>query len=285
MSCSSRPSPRVYITISRRRIYTGHDDGGLTNSTGLGPNLTAQILLEFINAEGNILLALSSSQATPTSLVSLLLELDIHLPTDRTGLVVDHFNYDVSSAADQHDVLLVPPPTPLRPSIADVFGPAEPTDALLALPRTVGQTLGAGALLAPIVRAPRTAYSYNPKEQGEALTGDELFAAGEQLSLVSAMQARNSARFTVLGSAEMLADKWFGATVKAPGEKTGVKTYNREFARRLSAWTFQELGVLRVNWIEHHLNEPGAANVSNPKIYRVKNDVVSPSLLDGPLAR
>ncbi|KAJ8122128.1 hypothetical protein ONZ43_g1599 [Nemania bipapillata] len=80
-----------------------------TKSKGLGPNLTPSILLQFINAEGNILLALSGSSSVPTSLISTLLEFDIHLPADRQGLVVDHFNYDTASASEKHDVLLLPP--------------------------------------------------------------------------------------------------------------------------------------------------------------------------------
>ncbi|KAI2619609.1 Dolichyl-diphosphooligosaccharide-protein glycosyltransferase 48kDa subunit [Hypoxylon sp. NC1633] len=242
-----------------------------TRSKGLGPNLTPKILLDFINADGNILLALSASQPAPTSIVSLLLELDIHLPTDRQGLVVDHFNYDESSSPEKHDVLLLPAPGPLRGDVRDFFSPASPSGELLAFPNGMGQTLGSGALLTPILRSPPTAYSYNPKEQTEVV--DDLFASGAQLSLVSAVQARNSARFTVIGSAEMLSDKWFDAKVKKVGEKKEVGTINREFAKRVSAWTFKEIGVLRVNWIEHHLNEVGQSNASNPKIYRIKNDV------------
>jgi len=242
-------------------------------AAGLGPNLTANLLLQFINAQGNILLTLSSDTVVPTSLISLLAELDIQLPADRTGLVVDHFNYDSTTAADTHDVILLPPPGSLRPDVKDIFSAGAPKDELIAFPRGLGATLGAGELLAPILRAPRTAYSYNPKEQAEAVV-DDLFATGEQLSLVSAMQARNSARFTLVGSAELFQDKWFDAKVKKTDAKAAVKTFNREFAKRLSGWTFQEIGVLRVNWIEHHLNEAGASNESNPKIYRIKNDVV-----------
>lgn len=239
---------------------------------GLGPNLTPKILLDFINANGNILLALSASQPAPTSIVSLLLELDIHLPSDRQGLVVDHFNYDVLSAPEKHDVLLLPPTGPLRPDIKDFFSPVSADGGVIAFPRGTAQTLGSGALLTPILRAPSTSYSYNPKEQAEVI--DELFASGSQLSLVSTFQARNSARFTVIGSAEMLSDKWFDAKVKKVGEEKEVSTVNREFAKRVAGWTFKEIGVLRVNWIEHHLNEVGQSNASNPKIYRIKNDVV-----------
>ncbi|KAK3991178.1 Dolichyl-diphosphooligosaccharide--protein glycosyltransferase subunit wbp1 [Cladorrhinum sp. PSN332] len=242
-----------------------------TKTKGLGPNLTPNILVQFLNANGNVLVTLSSGVAAPNSLVSFLAELDIQLPADRTGLVVDHFNYDTASAADLHDVLLLPTPKAVRSDIKNVFGAAAPADSVLAFPRGVGAALGASELLTPIVRAPRTAYSYNPKEQAEVV--DDLFGAGDQLSLVSSFQALNSARLVLLGSAELLQDKWFdeAEVTKVDGKK--VKTYNREFAKRISAWTFQELGVLRVNWIEHHLSEEGAANVSNPNIYRIKNKV------------
>ncbi|KAK0655902.1 Dolichyl-diphosphooligosaccharide--protein glycosyltransferase subunit WBP1 [Cercophora newfieldiana] len=238
---------------------------------GKGPNLTANLLLQFFGANGNILLTLSSGAATPSALVSLLTELDIQLPADRTGLVVDHFNYDSTSAPDTHDVLLLPAPGPLRSDIKDIFSAGAPANELIAFPHGVGAALGASELLSPILRAPSTAYSYNPKEQSEAVV-DDLFATGEQLALISTFQARNSARFTLVGAAELFQDKWFDADVKKTGGKA-VKTFNREFAKRVSGWTFQEIGVLRVNWIEHHLSEVGASNESNPKIYRIKNDV------------
>ncbi|KAH6628465.1 Dolichyl-diphosphooligosaccharide--protein glycosyltransferase subunit WBP1 [Chaetomium tenue] len=242
-----------------------------TKAKGLGPNLTPNILVDFMNANGNILVTLSSGVAVPSSLVSLLSELDIQLPTDRTGLVVDHFNFDAASAADKHDVLVLAPPSPIRPDVKDFFGAGADKNEALAFPRGVGAALGASELLTPILRAPRTAYSYNPKEQTEV--ADDLFAAGEQLALVSAFQARNSARLTLVGSAEMLQDKWFDAEVSQADGKKAAKTFNREFAKRVSGWTFNEIGVVRVNWIEHHLDEAGATNESNPTIYRIKNDV------------
>lgn len=247
------------------------------NSKAYGPSLTPNILLDFINKEGNVLLALSANTPTPSAITSLLLELDIHLPSDRNALVVDHFNYDASAAAEKHDVLLVPQPQPLRPDVKNYFG----GNGILAVPRAVGQALGNGSpLLAPILRAPSTAYSYNPKDEADAV--EDLFAAGQQLALVSAMQARNSARFTVLGSVEMLQDEWFDATVQKGSQTT--RTANRDFARALTGWAFKELGVLRVGRLHHYLNEQhGKSGVNessvgaselNPKIYRIKNDVV-----------
>lgn len=210
----------------------------------------------------------------------MLLELDIQLPSDRNTVVVDHFNYDTLSAGDAHDVLLLSAPGALRADVKNYF---DVTGGPIAMPRAVGQTLGnASPLLAPILRAPATAYSYDSKDEAEAV--ENPFATGKQLSLVSALQARNSARFTVIGSAEMLEDKWFDATVSLGGQES--QTANREFAKRVAGWTFQELGVLKVGRVAHYLNEGVTKKNAtdtlgalghldlNPKMYRIKNDVV-----------
>lgn len=185
--------------------------------------------------------------------------------------MVDHFNYDVSSAADHHDVILLPAPSQYKPGTKNYFAGGK--NDLIALPHTLGHTLGSGAQLTPILKAPRTAYIYNPKEQAEVV--DEVFAAGEQLTLISAFQARNSARFTVVGAAELFQDKWMDAKVKRPGDKEAVKAWNEVFARRVSGWAFQEIGYLRVNSVEHHVSEEGPlANISNPTMYRVSQNAV-----------
>ena len=252
------------------------DESPLTDP-GLGPALTSKLLLDFVNDNGNILLGLSGEYSTPSSIYSLLLEFDIALPSDKTSHTVDHFNYDTLSASEKHDVLLLPRPTFARSDVKNFFG----GDGVVAFPRAVAQTLGVESpLLATILRAKSTAYSYNPKD--EADSSEEPFATGEQISLVSALQARNSARFVVFGSAEALQDKWFGASVSGPdGKKT--KTRNKDFARRVTEWTFMETGVLKVGKVEHYLNSDAESRngskpeLANPTIYRVKNDVVSSS--------
>ena len=240
--------------------------------------MTPNLLLQFINQNGNILLTLSANSPTPAAISSLLLELDIHLPPDRNSLVVDHFNNDISSASEKHDVLLLPQPSPQRSDARNFFGGS----GVIAFPRSVAQELGNfSPLLSPILRAKSTAYSYNPKDEAE--TADDPFVVGDQISLVSSMQARNSARFTVFGSAEALENKWFDAKVTAVGGKES-KTANRDFAGQVSAWTFKEIGVLKVGNVQHYLSTTSSSaggndSVSqlgsvNPTIYRVKNIVV-----------
>ena len=198
--------------------------------------------------------------------------------------MVDHFHYDTISASEKHDVLLLPQPGPLRKDVMNFFGGI----GVIAFPRAVAQELGAASPhLTPVLKAPKTAYTYNPKDEDPTSAMEDPFGVGSQISLVSTMQARNSARFTVLGSVESLENKWFDAKVKTPDAKSSMKTANREFAAQLTGWTFKELGVLKVGRVEHHLSEihldDGHSHNSsveqigylNPSIYRVKNDVVS----------
>lgn len=226
--------------------------------------------------DGNILVALSSEYPIATAVQATLLEVEINVPTDKGALVVDHFNYDSLSAEEAHDVLLLPFPKALRPDVKNYFA----GDGYIAVPRAVGQVLGnESPLISPILRAPSTAYSYNPKDEAEG--SEDPFGVGEQLNVVSALQAHNTARMVVVGSAEMLQNKWFAEKAKL-GDKT-VTTANREFAQKLSAWAFKEVGVLKVGKLIHYqdegeskkLNTSAAVPENNPTIYRVKSDVVS----------
>lgn len=244
--------------------------------------MTPNLIVDFVNAGSNVLLALSGESGTPSAINSLLLELDIQLPQDRTSLVVDHFNHDTKSANEKHDVLLLPSTEFARKDIRNYFS----VEGLVALPRAVAQVLGnSSPLLSPVLRAPETAYVYNPKDDAEG--AEDPFATGNQISLVTAFQAVNSARLSVLGSSEALEDAWFDASVKLAGsDKPASKTSNRAFAQKLTAWTFKEAGVLKSGPITHFLNEGSqkdAANSTadvtltgidvNPEIYRIKNDV------------
>ena len=178
-------------------------------------------------------------------------------------------------------MVLLPRPDSVRSDIKNFFKGDGKGGDVIAFPRGVGQILGnTSPLLTPIIRGPRTAYSYNPKEDVAGV--EDPFAVGQQLSLITTMQARNSARFTVVGSAELLEDTWFDAKVKRSIGLAGVgkgakevKTSNQAFAKEVTGWTFNEIGILKVGKIEHHLIDEGVkSNITNPKIYRVKNDVV-----------
>lgn len=139
--------------------------------------------------------------------------------------------------------------------------------------------------MVPILRAKNTAYSDNPTDEGESV--EDPFTVGSQVSMVSAFQARNSARFTVFGSSEALENQWFNAKVRGLDGKQS-NTANKLFAEQVTAWTFKETGVLHVGRVEHHLssingeslqkNTIGRFEDQNPKMYRIKNEVVCSTL-------
>lgn len=249
-----------------------------SKAKGLGPKLTPNLLIDFIKKDGNILMALSGDGSIPSSLASTLLEFDITVPSERNAVIVDHFNYDEKTAADKHDVLRILSPKQSKAGIQNYFD----VGGVLAVPRAVGQVLeNSNPLLTPILRASDSAYSYDAKDENEAL--EDVFASGSQLSIITAFQARNSARLTVLGAGEMIQNKWLDVKIKGQDGKE-VTCSNKAFGDKLAQWTFQEIGVVKVGRIEHHLNEQPVKHVDgsistpneiNPEIYRIKNDIVS----------
>jgi oligosaccharyltransferase complex subunit beta len=255
-----------------------------TKAKSLGQALTPSLIVDFVNAGSNVLLALSATVGVPVAVNNLLSELDITLSAEKNSVVIDHFQHDVKSAAEEHDVLVVNIPDFAGKKLKNFFTGKAGAGGYIAFPRAVGQVLGnESPLLQSVIKAPSTAYIRNPKEDAE---GEDPFATGAQVSLVTSFQARNSARFTVLGSAEALEDKWFDAKleVQLPGKgQKSVTPENKLFAQQVAAWTFKEAGVLKVGQIRHYLNEgdqKGSKNASgvpsvefNPEIYRIKNDV------------
>ncbi|PWW78369.1 Dolichyl-diphosphooligosaccharide-protein glycosyltransferase 48kDa subunit [Tuber magnatum] len=231
---------------------------------GYGPALTPQQLLEFTKLGGNVLI-LTSPSSIPEQIRELARELDIGLPP-KDYIAVDHFNYDTVSNSEKHDVVLANRPA-VSPAVHNYFSGKQ--DDLIAF-RGAGHTLGNGPLLVPILTASRTAYAYDSKE--DFAYAQDPWAAGTQMQFVSAMQARNNARITLVGSADMFSDEFFDMKVQKPGSTESQKTANKEFCKDVAAWTFGEKGIVKVNAIRHYLsNEPNAP--VNPNMYRVKNDV------------
>ncbi|KAL0640515.1 oligosaccharyl transferase glycoprotein complex, beta subunit [Maublancomyces gigas] len=235
-------------------------------SKGYGPNLTPQLLLQFANQAGNLLL-LTSPSSTPEQTREFARELEISLPP-RDFSLVDHFNYDTLSAPSKHDVVLVPRPK-ASSSTQNYFSDSDSKSDVIAF-RGVGHTLGNGPLLNPILTAGRTSYAYDTKE--DATYAEDPWSVGSQLHLVSALQARNNARITVSGSAEIFSDEFFGMKVKAQGSNKKVEVANRVFAKEVTGWTFKETGVVKVVGIRHYLTSGVDAPI-NPSMYRIKNHV------------
>ncbi|CCX33821.1 Dolichyl-diphosphooligosaccharide--protein glycosyltransferase subunit WBP1 [Pyronema domesticum] len=232
-------------------------------SKGYGPSLTPQKLVDFTNKEGNVLVLTSPSGITEQAR-ELARELEIDLPP-RDFLAVDHFNYNTLSESEKHDVILIP-----RPAKADnsqnYFSGKE--GEMIAF-RGAGHMLGNRPLIFPVLSGSRTAYTYDTKE--DFSYAEDPWVAGSQMHYVTALQARNNARITVSGSTDMFSDEFFAMEVQAPGSEKKIKTANREFAKEISGWTFQEIGVVKVAEVRHYL--ANTTEQVNPIVYRVKNDI------------
>ena len=133
-----------------------------------------------------------------------------------------------------------------------------------------------------VLTADTTAYSFNPT----AKVVDEYPAAvGRSTLLVGALQARNNARVVLCGSLEAFGNAflraevnrngewWFGISMSSwinliTGQKP-VKSGNSALVTGLSKWVLKEVGVLRVNGVEHHK----AGEVAPPQEYTIMEDV------------
>jgi len=104
-------------------------------------------------------------------------------------------------------------------------------------------------LVLPVLRAPSTAYCYNPANA----ISDYPHATGQNMLLVAALQARNNARVVVSGSLEFFSDALIMASVQTPNGESYEKSGNGAAVEALSQWVFREEGVVRVVQVKHHL--------------------------------
>lgn len=219
---------------------------------------------------------LTSPAGTTEQARELARELDVDLPP-RDFVAADHMNFDALSAGQQHpnkhQLILVPRPAP-SPKTRNYFSGGGGQDGLIAF-RGAGHALGNRPLLFPILSASRSAYTFDAVE--DAAYAEQPWAAGTQMHYVTGLQARNNARIVISGSADMLSNEFFDMEVQPVAAKTKAKTANRAFAREITQWAFKEIGVVKVVAVRHRLANATDAP-ANPHVYRIKNDIVRPSL-------
>ena len=121
-------------------------------------------------------------------------------------------------------------------------------------------------LLVPILTGSGTSYSYS----SEPISTKPL-VRGRRTVLVGAVQARNGARVTFVGSKDLLSNKFFDASVNKAGSSSTQKSGNAEFAEELTRWAFQERGVLRQREVFHYHKDNKTELAS---VYRVGDDAV-----------
>ena len=173
---------------------------------------------------------------------------------DRGNRVIDHFTYDTELDDGTHSALVLPlagAPAPFI-TLATQAGPP-------LLYRGVGHEVGRQPLLSNILHARATAYSFDSKPD-ELLTEDA-FIAGSAVGLVSAMQARNNARVTFVGSLDLFSDAFADASVSSADGLTCVLVLGRyaelEANHSLCGTQVHNLGQQGLHQGPHQLDLPG----------------------------
>jgi len=162
--------------------------------------LTPQILVQFLNDGGNILLAGSST--TSESLRDFARELDIDLPP-RDSLFADHFSYHPDSTKNHTLVVLDGENFPSLPHVNSIFSPGTRNSKIVY--RGAAHGLGPGPYILPLLKGKSTSYLFDGKEDLD--TVEDPYVAGTQAFLVSAFQAMNNARVVVTSSLDMFSDE------------------------------------------------------------------------------
>ncbi|KAG8899502.1 oligosaccharyl transferase glycoprotein complex, beta subunit, partial [Tulasnella sp. 403] len=207
----------------------------------LAADLSPQNLLALLKTEPttNLLIALSPKH---TSMSIFATEFSLGLPPSNTPLV-SHF----PARQTPHTIVQVAPPSNSHPLLSKNLAPI--------LFEGQAHFLGDNPLAFPILQAPPESFSTDTTEDGGANSlvdatekGGEGLWAGSKMNVVSGFQVTNGARVTFAGGVKLFSNEFFETEV-APHKQSG----NAQFAKDVTAWTFQESLVLRVDRATHHL--------------------------------
>jgi len=219
------------------------------------PDITPQSLVSLLSSDSNLLIALSPKQTPLTSLAS---EFSLILPPPGTPLI-SHF----PGRSEPATMIPITPPKShafLSSNLSPLWFSGVP------------HAFGSNPYIVPILNAPSESFAADSTGDSDAdalvdaaeKAGEGLWA-GSQLGVVSGFQTKDSARVAWVGGVEMFTDQYFKKEVSK-----GVKSGNRQFARDLTAWTFRESLVLRIDSTTHHkVNE-----TSPPESYTTNDEVV-----------
>jgi len=220
--------------------------------------ITSDEVLEFVDSGRNVIIAADSDISDFIREVAS----ECNVEFDQEGThVIDHVNYDSSDYHGQHTLLA-----------ADNFANAPAIFKNINAPvlfRGVAQDIEEDSdLLFPLLTGASTSYSHHSSNSVK-----DLHVAGSKLVLVSALQARNNARVIFSGSLDLFSNKFFSSSVQKYSDDGKSQKYaksgNEEFVNQITAWAFQEKGVLRASNAEtHRVGETVA-----PYSYTIKQEV------------
>jgi oligosaccharyltransferase complex subunit beta len=226
-----------------------------------GGRLDAEILTQFVDAGGNVLVA--GSNTIGDAIREFASECGIEFADDKSA-VIDHLNYDVNDNG-QHTLIVASPDNLLSSEL--IIGQAK-KNSLPFLFRGIGMSSDLdNPLLLDVLTASSSSYTANPDEP----TLNEYPATvGKRTLLISVLQARNNARVGFVGSLDFFSNDFFQNSVQTNNGKKHTKSGNQDLAVALSDWLFKQRGVLRSRNIHHYLK----SDKSTPRFYTIKYDIV-----------
>lgn len=218
-----------------------------------GGSINVAEITKFIDIGGNVLLA--GGPNVGDAVRDLVTEVGFEVDEDKTE-VIDHHNFYPQLDNGHHTTIVVPASNLINSKL--IVGNKDSLNSILY--RGVALISNpSNNLRLEILTAPTTAFSFIP-----ATVVDEYPAAiGRSTVLVGAIQARNNARVVVTGSLDMFADEFINAVVGT------AKSGNLNFVTSLSQWVLKEVGVLRVESVQHHK----IGETKPPTEYTIMEDV------------
>jgi len=201
--------------------------------------LSVSQMLAFIDAGGNVVF-MSGTPGREMRKFANECGIDFHKESSR---VIDYFN--VHPDDDGEGKMIFGRPRREQPIVSQDKN---------VLFKGISQHVASSPLTFPILGGHESAFAVETAEDG---LGDAI-AAGGNVALVSAMQARNSARAVFVGSDLLCSDEYFE-----------LNSANQEFCDDISKWAFREKGILRMSNLRSHK----VGETHQPYMYRIQDDI------------
>jgi len=232
-------------------------------SRTFGKKLGPKEIVDYIDSGRNLILVGGSQMSKAVFDVAL----DCGIDFEAIGSQVLDHSYFAKSAGDINHKLIVVEQTEVVSKLFNSRKTAAESRPLIYS--------GIGHSVAPDNDRVVVAVTGNPTTYSTELTDDlkdEERLIGMDIALVSLMQTSNNARVSVVGSLDFFSDDYFNrqfTPTKNHLTTESVISGNREFCKDLTLWTFQDIGVLRVNSVRHYNADTG----ESPDMYTVKDRI------------
>ncbi|XP_022148606.1 dolichyl-diphosphooligosaccharide--protein glycosyltransferase 48 kDa subunit isoform X1 [Momordica charantia] len=225
-----------------------------------GGSVDLAAILDFVDSGHDLILAADSNASELIREIAT--ECGVDFDEDPAAVVIDHTSYAVSETEGDHT--LIASDNLIK---SNVIVGSQKIEAPVLF-QGIGHTLNpANSLVLKALSASPSAYSANPKSK----LSNPPQLTGSSISLVSVIQARNSARILISGSLSLFSNRLFKSGVQKAGSPTNRhdKSGNEQFSIELSKWVFHERGHLKAVNVRHH--KVGETN--EPAIYRINDEL------------